>query len=75
MNSISINYDLKYRYRKIPYYQWTSCGKLINLKTNRKIKKTVNGRSVGYWIKGKFITLNNLKKDLGLIPKKEYCPF
>ena len=75
MNTISNTYALKWRYKKEHNYQWTSCGKLFNIKTNRKIKKTVNGRSVGYWIKGKFITLNNLRNNLELLPKKEYCPF
>ena len=75
MSSISINYDLKWRYKYAHNYQWTSCGKLINVKTGRKLKKTVNGRSVGYWIKGKFLTLNKLRKDLEVIPKVEYCPF
>jgi len=74
MKSISINYDLKWRYKLLHYYQWTTCGKLINTQTGRKIKKTVNGRSVGYWIKSKFIPLSKLKKELELIPKEIY-PF
>lgn len=64
MNTISINYDLKWEYSKMPHYKWTSCGKLVNTRTGRCIKKTVNGRSVGYWIAGKFLTLNNLRKNL-----------
>lgn len=74
MTSISIIYDLKWCYKKLHNYQWIKCGKLINTKTGRKIKKTVNGRSVGYWIKGKFITLNNLRSQLEIIPK-ENLPF
>jgi len=74
MTTISIIYDLKWRYIKLHYYQWTTCGKLINTRTGRKIKKTVNGRSIGYWIKGKFITLNNLRTQLEIIPK-EKLPF
>lgn len=74
MNTISISYDLKRRYKKAHHYQWTTCGKLVNVKTNRIIKKVVNGRSVGYWICLKFITLNNLRQELELIPKDE-CPF
>ena len=75
MNSISISYDLKWRYKKHHHYQWTTCGKLINTQTSRHIKKTVNGRSVGYWIKGKFITLTNLRKELEILPKDEKLPF
>lgn len=71
MNSISINYDLKWRYKNAHHYQWTTCGKLINIQTGRKLKKTINGRSVGYWIKGKFLTLTKLRKELEIIPESE----
>lgn len=74
MDSISISYDLKWRYKILHHYQWTTCGKLFNTKTNRKIKKTVNGRSIGYWIKGNFITLNKLRSQLEIIPKDK-IPF
>ncbi len=74
MNTISVHYDLKWRYKKHHNYQWTTCCKLINTQTSKVIKKTVNGRSVGYWIKGKFVTLNNLRSDLELIPPETY-PF
>ena len=74
MNTISISYDLKWRYKKAHHYQWTTCGKLINTRTNKVIKKVVNGRSVGYWIAGNFTTLKNLRTKLELIPKDE-CPF
>ena len=70
MNSVSVTYDLKWQYNKYTYYKWSKCGKLFNTRTGRQIKKVVNGRSVGYWIKSKFITLKNLKKDLELIPEK-----
>lgn len=75
MQTISITYDLKWQLKSYPNYKWSTCKKLFNTKTGRQIKKTLNCRSVGYWISGKFITLNNLRKDLELIPKKEYCPF
>jgi hypothetical protein len=75
MQSISINYDLKWRHKQHHNYRWSSCGKLINIKTGRKIKKTVNGRSVGYWIKGKFFTLTTLRTQLEKIPHQEYTPF
>lgn len=55
-------------------YKWTTDNELYNVKTMRKINKTVNGYSVGYWIKGKFYTLNNLRKHLIKI-NKEYSPF
>ena len=70
MNSISVTYDLKWQYNKHTYYKWSKCGKLFNTRTGREIKKVVNSRSVGYWIKSKFITLTNLKGNLELIPKE-----
>lgn len=55
-------------------YKWTLENELYNVKTMRKINKTVNGYSVGYWISGKFITLENLRKHLVKI-ESEFCPF
>lgn len=55
-------------------YKWTSDNELYNSKTMRKIKKTVNGYSVGYWINKKFYTLKNLRKNLVKIEKID-CPF
>jgi len=69
MNSISINYSLKWRLKDHHNYQWSECGKLFNTKTGRILKKTLVGYSSGYWIGKKFITLNNLRDQLELIPK------
>jgi len=57
-----------------PNYNWTKCRKLINTKTMREIKKTVNGYSVGYWINKQFWTLRNIQKHLVKIEKTK-CPF
>ncbi len=57
-----------------PNYQWTTKNDLYNTKTMRKINKTVNGYSVGYWIDKKFITLGNLRKHLVKIEHIN-CPF
>lgn len=35
----------------------------------------MKGSTIGYVINSKFISLDNLRKDLELIPKKEYTPF
>lgn len=74
MNSISVNYTLKWQVRFATNYKWTSCKRLFNCKTGREIKKTLNGGSIGYWIQCKFITLANLAKEVELIPKQE-IPF
>ena len=75
MNRLSINYDLKWQHKMHTHYKWSNCGKLFNTQTGRQLKKTVNGRSVGYWIKGRFITLTILRNSLELIPKTHACPF
>ena len=74
MNKISITYTLKWQIKDNPKYQWSECGKLFNVSRGKMLKKTVNGNCAGYWIGRKFITLNNLRKEIELIPK-EYCPF
>ena len=74
MNSISINYDLKWQIRSNEKYRWSTCKKLFNVKTGRQIKKTLNCRSIGYWIDRKFIALSKLKTELEIIPKQK-TPF
>ena len=74
METISVNYSLKWEHTEHTYYKWSACGKLFNTKTNRQIKKTICGGSIGYWIDGNFTTLTKLRLQLRLI-KKEYCPF
>ena len=74
MQTISINYSLKWQYDPLPYYKWSKCGKLFNCRTGKQIKKTMNGGSIGYWIAGKFITLETLKSQLSKI-QYDYSPF
>lgn len=73
MNTISINYRLKWELKTDNKYQWSECGKLFNIKTGREVKKTIVNYSIGYWINRKFMTLNNLKR---LLVKIDYSvPF
>lgn len=69
---ISISFEWKLSFNDS--YKWTKEGELYNSKTMRKIKKTVNGYSIGYWIAGKFYTIKNLKKSVVKI-ETEFCPF
>ena len=57
-----------------PNYKWSECGKLFNTKTGKQLKKTINSGSKGYWIGKKFITLENLRKQLVKIEDVE-IPF
>jgi len=72
--TLSRNYNLKWQISFAPNYKFTECKKLINCKTGRIIKKTVNGSSVGYWIAIEFWTLTQLRKHLVKIINKD-CPF
>jgi len=75
MNTISVTYELIWQHKEHSQYKWSKCGKLFNSKTERRIKKTVNGRSVGYWISGKFCPLSKLRIELEKIPKEVDLPF
>jgi len=74
MNTISINYALKWQIKDAPHYQFTACGKLINVRTGKIIKQTLCGRCIGYCINGKFQSLKSLRQRIEKIPKK-VCPF
>lgn len=69
MNTITVNYTLKWQLKSDNKYQWSTCGKLFNVQRNKIKKKVVNGGSVGYWIGSTFFTLDKLRSDLELIPK------
>lgn len=74
MNRYSISYNLKWRVKFAHNYKFTECGKLINTKTCRVLKKSMIGYSIGYTVKGKFYILDKLRQHLEIIPK-EKTPF
>ena len=65
----------KYRLKSYPNYVYSTDKICYNLKTGRVIKQILKGSTIGYIINGKFKSLDNLRKDLELIPKKELLPF
>ena len=69
MNYITVTYALKWHLKIAPEYQFTKDGRCFNVKRQKEVKRTVNGRSVGYCINGKFHTLSFLRTQLELIPK------
>ncbi len=75
MQTITVTYKAKWRIKNKHNYAWTLCGKLFNTRNNREIKKTVKGLTPGYWIGRDFISLADLREQIELIPKNEYCPF
>ena len=74
MNTISIQYTYIWRVDYANNYVFTKCGKCFNTKTGRELKRKVKGYTIGYNIKGSFISLINLKPHLVKI-KKEILPF
>ena len=74
MNTISINYTIKYELGFSSNYKWLNDNSCYNIKTGRKIKQTLVGGSIGYCINGKFHSLKFLRKHL-IKPEKEICPF
>lgn len=74
MNSISIKYTYNYRLKHHNNYVWTTCGKCINTQTGRLIKQVYNNSCIGYNIKGKFMSLTRLRKELEKI-QIEQLPF
>lgn len=75
MAYISKKYDLVWQLSIANNYQFTSKGVCVNVATNRVIKKTVVGYTVGYNIKGRFRSLKWLKFQLVRINKLEQLPF
>ena len=75
MNTFTITYTYNYRLSFANNYVFSKCGKCMNLKTGRLIKKVYNSGCIGFNINGKFKSLKRLKDSLELIPKKEYLPF
>jgi len=73
--NIKVSYIAKWQLKNMPQYKWTECKKLINTRTGNEIKRTLKGMTAGYWVGKDFIKLDELKKRIELIPKKEYCPF
>ena len=64
MNTITVDYTLKYELSFAPNYKWTSCGMCFNTKTGRQIKQVYNNGCIGYSINGKFKSAKALRKEL-----------
>lgn len=61
--TISTTYKLKWQLKELPHYQITECSNIINIRTGKLLKRSVNGGySVGYWINKKFIPLSKLNE-------------
>lgn len=74
MQSVSIKYSLKWRFKNQPQYAVTECKKVVNMRNNRLLKQVLNGGSIGYWIGGKFVAISKINGMVELI-KEEKLPF
>jgi hypothetical protein len=73
---ISLEFHCKYRLNFAPNYVFTTNPKmLVNLKTNRIINQVMKGSTIGYVINGYFYSLDKLRKNLEIIPTKQFIPF
>lgn len=74
METISISYTITFVVDFAPEYKFTKYKECFNVKTGRRIKQISNNGTLGYKIRGKFYSVNNLRKHL-VKPVKEDCPF
>lgn len=74
MQSVSIKYSLKWRFKNQPQYAVTECKKVVNMRNNRLLKQVLNGGSIGYWIGGEFVAISKINGMVELI-KEEKAPF
>jgi len=74
MHSFTVSYAIKYVVSFADHYVFNQHKEMYNTRTGRRIKKVVQGRSIGYNIQGRFYSLKKLRPYLTK-PKKQLCPF
>ena len=72
---VVVYFTVKWQFIDYPIYKISTCKKVINTKTNRIIKGTKSGGSVGFFIAGKFYKKSDINQHIEVIPKKEWMPF
>jgi hypothetical protein len=58
----TITKSITFRWNLLDVYAITTDRKIYNKRTMREIKRCVNGYSVGYYLGGKFYTLDKINK-------------
>jgi hypothetical protein len=74
MKTFSVTYTVKYELSIAPEYVWNEHNECFNLKTGRKLKQVYKNGMIGYVVRGKFISLKQLRKLL-VKPQKIEIPF
>jgi hypothetical protein len=75
IQEVKVIFKAKWQFKEYSHYKITTCKKVVNTQTNRLIKKTKSGGSVGFNIAGNFFKLSDINKHIEIIPKKIYLPF
>ena len=73
MICISSNYDSKWQIVGMPEYQFAK-KRLFNVKRGKEVKRVLKGYTIGYNLRGKFYSINSIKKMVEKVTKED-CPF
>jgi hypothetical protein len=69
MNTFTVSYTYNHRLNFANNYVFSTCGKCMNLKSSRLIKKVYNSGCIGFNINGKFYSITRLRKYLEKVPE------
>ena len=72
--TISNTYVIKWMLLGYPDLRITECKKLVNIKKCIVLKKQMQGIRQGYYLLGKFTTLDEINK-ISVLDKENECPF
>lgn len=70
----SVTYDAVWQIKGMDNYVVTADGKVINKTTGKVLQRQVKGYSIGYYLNGRFYTLQIIRKQFTKIQVSE-CPF
>lgn len=73
--NITIEIKIKWLIKGVTGYGFGTDKNLYNLMTNRKIKQSLNGRCIGYWIGKEFYSLTKLRTLIYLHKEQNILPF
>ena len=74
MKTFTVTYTVKFELSIAPNYVWTTNDLCFNLRTGRQLKQIYKSGTIGYSIKGKFMSLKKLRPLL-INPKQNKLQF
>jgi hypothetical protein len=72
---VKVVFNVYWQVKNNEQFKVTKCRKVINCKTQKLLKQTINGGSLGYNINGNFYNIKTFKNFIEPIPKDIYLPF